>query len=212
MHNMLIPGQVEKWTIYLNVNKFALKDMPIKIFQAAADQLGANQVDHGQKTYIVNLTFAQTIAGKVLQKFLDADTVAKQFISSKPDDPKILQFISKSQLRHGGTAPDVTRYWPPTMPEYTDFNEAEATCKFIPKAQYNDFISQHPGLTVMPRSLRTDLPPLPQDPVEQVTAAVSNMTVSESAATNAQAEEKKETEAPAEEAKEETKGDANQQN
>ena len=66
MHNMMLPGQVEKWTIYLNVNKFALKDMPVKLFQAAANQIGANQIDHGAKTYIVNLTYAQTLAGKVL--------------------------------------------------------------------------------------------------------------------------------------------------
>lgn len=181
--------------------------MPIKLFRGAADLMGANQIDHGQKTYIVNLTYAQTLAGKVLQKFLDADTVAKQFISSKPDDPKIIQFISKSQLeqRHGGTAPDVTRYWPPSMPEYTDFNESEAPCKFIPRAQYNDYIAQHPGLTVMPRSLRTDLPALPQDsPEEQVVAAVANMAISDSQPTQ-QTEESKASAQPAEEAKEEAK-------
>ena len=66
MHNMMLKGQVEKWTIYLNVNKFALKDMPIKMFGAASTQIGCNQIDHGQKTFIVNLTYAQSLAGKVL--------------------------------------------------------------------------------------------------------------------------------------------------
>jgi hypothetical protein len=65
------------------------------------------------------------MAGKLLQKFLDEDTVAKMFISSKPDDPAVTNFISPSQLeiRHGGIAPNVTQFWPPIMPEYTDFDE-----------------------------------------------------------------------------------------
>lgn len=91
---MTVKGQVEKWVTYLNVNKFALKDMPVKLFRASAEELGTHYIDRGQKTYITNLTFAQQVAGKVLQKFLDSETVAKQFISSKLNDPKVLQFIS----------------------------------------------------------------------------------------------------------------------
>jgi len=69
------------------------------------------------------------------------------------------------------------------MPPYTDFNESEAPCTFIPRAQYNDFVSHHPGLTVMPRSMRNDLPALPQDPAEEeVVAAVANMAISENPA------------------------------
>lgn len=90
MNNMMVPGQVERWTTYLNLNKFPLKSMPIGTFKACAGELGCNFIDYSQKTYIVNATMIQTVAGKILQKFLDAETVAKQFISSKPNDKKII--------------------------------------------------------------------------------------------------------------------------
>lgn len=83
-------------------------------------------------------------------------------MSSKADDPKIRKFISASQLeeKYGGSAPNVTRYWPPAMPDYSDFNEDEALCKIHKREQYNEFYMSHPGLTLMPQHLREDLPPL----------------------------------------------------
>ena len=79
------------------------------------------------------MTFFQAMAGKLLQKFLDPETVAKMFVSNRPDDPSVMEFIHPSQLekKHGGTAPDVTCYWPPTVPEYKedDFDIPEAPCK-----------------------------------------------------------------------------------
>ena len=49
---------------------------------------------------------------------MDKDVVARQIISSKPDPPELTNFVHKSQLETimGGTAPEVTRFWPPTMP------------------------------------------------------------------------------------------------
>ena len=138
------------------MGKFAIKDLPLSVFRAAADELGLNFVDHSQKTYVVNVTTFQNIAGKVLLRFLSAETVSKIFMSSKPDDPKIRKFISASQLekKYGGTAPNLTRFWPPTMPEYTDFNDFETVCNFALREKYNEFYMSHPGLTLMPESMR----------------------------------------------------------
>ena len=56
MNNMMVPGQVERWTTYLNLGKFPLKSMPINMFKQCATELGSNFIDYSQKTYVVNLT------------------------------------------------------------------------------------------------------------------------------------------------------------
>ena len=55
------------------------------------------------------------------------------------DDPDVLKFIDASQLekKHGGSAPDVTRFWPPTFPEYHDFDPSIAPCIVHPREKYN---------------------------------------------------------------------------
>ena len=91
------------------------------------------------------------------------------FSASKPDDPDVQKIISKSQLekKHGGNAPNVTRFWPPTMPEYVDFDPSESKeHQIIPIEEYNQFYNnegQNANLVVMPREYRTDLEPLPND-------------------------------------------------
>ena len=51
------------------------------------------------------------------------------------------------------------------MPEYkeADFDVPEAPCKIQPRESYNEFYLSNPELTLMPRKLRLDLPPLPED-------------------------------------------------
>jgi hypothetical protein len=48
------------------------------------------------KIYVVNMTFMQTMAGKLLMKFLDKDTQSKIFFSNLPNDPDVLKFIDPS--------------------------------------------------------------------------------------------------------------------
>jgi len=45
--------------------------------------------------------------------------------SDRPDAEDLKKFIYPSQLEtlYGGTAPKVTKYWPPTMPVMTELNE-----------------------------------------------------------------------------------------
>lgn len=146
MLNMLVPGQVEKWITYTNINKTSLRDVPIKLFKAAADTLSLNYIDNTSKAYVVNMTYMQSIVGKLLQKFLDADTVSKMFISSSVNDPDVIKYISPSQLeeKHGGSAPNATQYWPPIMPEYTDFSIEEAPCQVLQLENYNEFYMENP--------------------------------------------------------------------
>ena len=64
--NMMIPGQVEKWVVLVNINQFSLKNLPITLFKECARELGTNYIDFGARTMVVNLTWFQNLAAKML--------------------------------------------------------------------------------------------------------------------------------------------------
>lgn len=118
--------------------------MPATMFKMCARELGTNFIDRSSKQIVVNMTWIQTIAAKFLQKFLDEDTVIKQVFSNKPEADQLKKFIYPSQLEitYGGTASNVSRYWPPTMPPMVELSEKVdvPNITVIPKAEYNAFI------------------------------------------------------------------------
>lgn len=95
-HNMLVPGQVERWIVILNINHFSINKLPVKMFKASAKELTANYMENTRRTVVVNLTFMQNAAAKLLQKFLDPITVAKQVFCTRPNPEEFDKFIFKS--------------------------------------------------------------------------------------------------------------------
>ena len=45
---MLLPGQVEKWLIIINVSKYAIKDLPLKMFAETQKELETNYIDYNE--------------------------------------------------------------------------------------------------------------------------------------------------------------------
>ena len=54
--NMLVPGQVEKWLIILNINHFSIKKLPVRLFKATSKELSSNWMQNTKRTVVVNLT------------------------------------------------------------------------------------------------------------------------------------------------------------
>ena len=67
------------------------------------------------------------MVAEMLKKFLDPVIVARMIMIEDPTSPELLAFIKPSQLEvtYGGTAPKVTKFWPPTMPEQVERIEDE---------------------------------------------------------------------------------------
>ena len=88
------------------------------MYKTCAKELTVNYMENTRRTVVVNLTFMQNAAAKLLQKFLDPITVAKQVFCTRPNPEEFDTFIFKSQrpLDYGGTAPNPTQFWPPIMP------------------------------------------------------------------------------------------------
>ena len=56
--NMLVKGQVEKWMVVININKFSLSDLPMGQFKALNEEFRNNYIDSVNKNVIVNMTSA----------------------------------------------------------------------------------------------------------------------------------------------------------
>ena len=91
------------------------------MFKASNKELGTNWIDCALKSFIVNLTWMQSKAANLFIKCLDPVTQKKQTFSDRPDTELLDEFIFKSQrpILYGGTAPNVTKFWPPIMPPLT---------------------------------------------------------------------------------------------
>ena len=119
---MLVPGQVEKWLLVTNINKFPIMKLPLSMFKDSNKELGLNWVDYSSKSFVMNLTWMQNKACNFFLKFLDPVTRNKQVFCnrSESDELEVLVYKSQRPIEYGGTAPNVTRFWPPIMPPVTD--------------------------------------------------------------------------------------------
>lgn len=110
-----------------------------------------------KRTVVVNLTSMQNTIAKFLQRFLDPSVVEKQVFCQQSDPEQFDEFIFKSQrpTEYGGTAPTVTRYWPPIMPPLdpkTDIYD-EKKLNMVKKQDYPEFLKSNPQLVPMPKRL-----------------------------------------------------------
>ena len=98
---------------------------------------------------------------------MDADVRAKMAFSSEVYPPELRELVHPSQLerKYGGTAPNLTTFWPPHVPPIEIDPAAIAEkADVVPREQYTRFWKENPTLTPMPKEMRQDLEPLPIDP------------------------------------------------
>ena len=90
--------------------------------------------------------------------------MSRQVFLEDPASPELLTFINPSQLEvtYGGTAPKVTQFWPPIMPE--EVEKIDGRLDLVEMAEYDQFLSENPSLTPMPTSLRQELLELENSP------------------------------------------------
>ena len=128
---MLIPGQIENWIMFLNVEGTSLLSFPDsikKLIKALSDYFIARLY----KSYILGLNGFLQFLFKILCTFLEEVTVKKFVILKNREDPNLFQDISPQNLeeRFGGSAQNCLYeepncLFPPRMPsnEYLKPNE-----------------------------------------------------------------------------------------
>lgn len=71
--------------------------------------------------------------------------------------PELLDIVDKSQLerKYGGTAPNVTTFWPPVVPPLNPDPAAIAKkADIVPRERYTQFWSENTSLRPMPKEFR----------------------------------------------------------
>lgn len=91
------------------------------------------------RAYVLNAPWSFSTAYSGVKVFMEDSTASKVVISSENSDPAMQTHIHPSQLdsRFGGTAPTVTQFWPPSLPNGEIFIESNPT-KLISVGEYQD--------------------------------------------------------------------------
>ena len=140
---MLIPGQIENWIMFINLEKTSLLGLPDaikKLIKALSDYFIARLY----KSYILGMNTFLRIVFKIMCNFLEEVTVKKFVILEGKKDPKLFQDINPQNLeeRFGGQAQNCVYdeencLFPPRMPcnNYLKSNE-DAKDIFITEEEY----------------------------------------------------------------------------
>ena len=122
INHMLLPGQVERWNLLVNLRKATLLSLPDHI-KKLLPIMNEGFISRMNKTYIIGMNFFFRFLYKIVCAFLRESTVKKIKILDGKKDQSIFEEIRKDniEMSMGGTAPDArigeeNGIFPPRMP------------------------------------------------------------------------------------------------
>ena len=131
INNMLIPGQVERWNLLINLKGSTVLSLPDHI-KKLIPVMNEAFISRAHKSYILGMTFFLRLLFKIVCAFLHESTVKKFKILEGKKDKALFEEIRKDNIEQcmGGTAPDVimgaeNSLFPPRMPSEHFLLESE---------------------------------------------------------------------------------------
>ena len=128
---MMIPGQIENWIIYVNLNGTNGITLPIALTKIVKS-LSDNFISRLYKCYVLGLNPLLTFIYNIVCKIVEKVTVEKIILLKNKEDPKKNLYINPENLeiRFGGKAQDLeydkeNSLFPPRMPSDYFFLENE---------------------------------------------------------------------------------------
>ena len=81
------------------------------------------------RAYVLNAPWSFSTAYSGIKIFMEDSTASKVVISSEASEPTMFTHINPSQVgkKFGGTGPEVTTFWPPSLPNGDVFVESNPT-------------------------------------------------------------------------------------
>jgi hypothetical protein len=113
---MFLKGKVENWTVMIETDNMGLFSFPYKILQSIISLTQINFTSRMEKLFLLNPSWSLDKAWKMISAMMDPETSQKINFLQKKAFNKLLDQIPVDQLevKYGGTAPNVTHFWPPT--------------------------------------------------------------------------------------------------
>ena len=125
---MLIPGKVENWVNVIDMGKQGLRELPLK---AILKFVGVSQKIYKCRlgySFVLNPPSSIYYIWTCAKPFIDKATQSKVIIENKGYSELMLGLFEPGQVeeRFGGTAPNLTVFWPPVFPpSQRDLQEIE---------------------------------------------------------------------------------------
>jgi hypothetical protein len=118
MDVMLVPGQVENWIVISDLAHKGVFGLPTGAIKRILTVLLENFRCRLAQNYILNAPSSMTFMWMIAKAVLDARTLAKCNVLGTNYSDRMLGHFAHHQIeqRYGGTAPNLTSFWPPYVP------------------------------------------------------------------------------------------------
>ena len=154
---MLIPGQIENWIMFINLENTSLLRLPDS-FKKTVKILSNYFIARLYKSYILGMNVILRLLFNMMCSFLEEITVQKFVILNNRNDPKLFQGINPQNIeeRFGGKAPDCIYdeqhcLFPPRMPCNSYFQEDENPKEIL--ITENEYIEKYNKDEIMSESV-----------------------------------------------------------
>jgi hypothetical protein len=117
--NILRPGVIENWITIADLGNLGLTSLPISSFKGVSQILQENYRCRLALSYVVNSPRSISFIWGMIKPFFDKMTAKKISFHRESAPQPLFTHCNHSQVerKYGGSAPDVTCYWPPTVPQ-----------------------------------------------------------------------------------------------
>ncbi|KAL4438110.1 hypothetical protein ABPG74_016889 [Tetrahymena malaccensis] len=108
-------SKIENWNVIIETNEISAISLPVKILGKIISTMQTNFPSNLNKIFILNPSTSLNFTWKVIAAFINERSLKKISFLKKSEMKTLLQFYDADQLeqRFGGTAPNVTQYYPP---------------------------------------------------------------------------------------------------
>jgi hypothetical protein len=115
---MMLPGQIENWVVISDFANKGLLGLPIRGIKRIVTTLLENFRCRLGLNYILNAPSTLAFMWSIVNALLDKRTSSKITTLAASSSPKMLSHFAPHQVeqKFGGTAPNLTSFWPPCMP------------------------------------------------------------------------------------------------
>ena len=144
INHMLLPGQVERWNLLVNLRKATLLSLPDHI-KKLLPIMNEGFISRMNKIYVIGMNFFFRLLYKIVCAFLHESTVKKIKILDGKKDQSMFKEIRKDnvEIDMGGTAPNArigkeNGIFPPRMPsEHFMLDTQRPEDELISEEEYN---------------------------------------------------------------------------
>jgi len=143
--SMMIPGQIENWIFIMDLKGMGVTSLPVNAMKKVLGFLQHNYRGRLKSLYVVNTPGSIYIPWQMIKGFLEEHTVRKiQFFKKDIPEP-LFEHANREQVeqKFGGTAKNLTAFWPPIFPSNNYWMKGEDTSSIlITKEKYQELHKQ----------------------------------------------------------------------